>query len=478
MRIMHIEAGRRLYGGARQVGYLIEGLDAAGVDNLLVCARGSGIAAAVRGGACGVGVRDGGGRGGGQRGGGECGGGECGGVPGDEGRGVAARRVAARGVAARGGGECGGGECGGGRGGGVPGGMARGVAERGGGVPGGGQRGDGQRGDGECGGGRGGVPGGVAREVEVVELPMGGDLDMFLAGRLRRLIDLRRPSVVHVHSRRGVDLLGGWCARRAGVPAVLTRRVDDREPAWWARIKYNPYRAVVAISSAVEAQLLDRAGLDPDRVVRVASAVDTERYRPDPAARQRLIAAFGLPAGTCIVGVIAQLIARKGHGLLMDCLPEVLARHPDVRLLCFGRGPLERRLRRRIAAAGLVGRVRLAGFRDDLAELLPGLDMLVHPALREGLGVAVLEAMSAGVPVVAADAGGLPDAIEHERSGLLVKAGNRLALRDGILRMLDDEELRRRLARAGRERVRMRFSVDRMIRRYLEVYNRVLEVPR
>lgn len=359
MRIMHIEAGRHLYGGARQVCYLAEGLAAEGFENILVCARGSEIAGAVHG-------------------------------------------------------------------------------------------------------------------AMVVELPMGGDLDVFWAGPVRKLIRAHAPDVVHVHSRRGADLVGGRSARRADVPAVLTRRVDNREPAWWARFKYRPYSVVAAISSAVESELVDHVGLDSARVVRVASAVDFERYRPESAARDRLAEAFGIPSVSIVVGVVAQLIPRKGHTLLLDCMPEVIARHPEVRVLCFGRGPLERALSRRIAESGQGAHVRLAGFRDDLAELMPGLDMLVHPALQEGLGVAVLEAMSAGVPVVASNAGGIPDIIGHERSGLLFAAGDRHALRGGVLRMLGDEALRLRLARAGRERVKSGFSVQRMSRRYAEVYNRVV----
>lgn len=359
MRIMHVEAGRHLYGGARQVCYLVEGLAAEGLESILVCARGSEIADAVRG-------------------------------------------------------------------------------------------------------------------ATVVELPMGGDLDVFWAGSLRKLIRAHAPDVVHVHSRRGADLVGGRSARRAEVPAVLTRRVDNREPAWWAQLKYRPYSVVAAISSAVESELVDHVGLDRGRVIRVASAVDTGRYRPESSARTRLAETFGIPPESTVIGVIAQLIPRKGHALLLDCLPEATERHPEVRVLLFGRGPLERSLRRRIAARSLSKRVQLTGFRNDLAELMPGLDLLVHPALREGLGVAVLEAMSAGVAVVASDAGGIPDIVEHERSGLLFAAGDSGDLCDAMLRTLGDEALRRRLARAGRERVESRFSVQRMSRRYVEVYNRVL----
>ena len=359
MRIMHIEAGRHLYGGARQVCHLVEGLAVEGFENILVCAKGSEIAGAVV-------------------------------------------------------------------------------------------------------------------DATVVELPIGGDLDVFWAGPLSKLIQARAPDIVHVHSRRGADLVGGRCARRAGAPAVLTRRVDNRELAWWARAKYRPYSVVAAISSAVESELVDHVGVDPGRVVRVASAVDTGRYRPRSTARARLAGTCGMPPEARIVGVIAQLIPRKGHALLLDCLPDVIARHPEVRVLFFGRGPLERALRRQIDKRSLGRQVRLAGFRDDLAKLLAGLDVLVHPALREGLGVAVLEAMSAGVAVVASDAGGIPDIVEHERNGLLFAAGDARGLGDALVRMLDDGAMRPRLARAGRERVKSRFSVQRMSRRYMEVYNRVL----
>ena len=359
MRIMHVESGRHLYGGARQVGYLIKGLEAEGVASVLVCARGSEIAGAVD-------------------------------------------------------------------------------------------------------------------DAEVVELSMGGDLDVLWARALMALIKSHAPSVVHVHSRRGADTVGGRCARRGGVPAVLTRRVDNREPVWWARLKYRPYQMVAAISSAVESELVDRVGLDPARVVKVESAVDTLRYRPDPAARKHLAATFGVPSVSTFVGVVAQLIPRKGHALLLDCLPAVIARHPQVRVLFFGRGPMRRALRQTIAQRGLGDRVRLVGFRNDMADLVPGLDLLVHPASREGLGVAVLEAMSAGVAVVSSDAGGLPDIIQHDRHGLLFESGSGDALQDALLRMLGDEELRRRCAHAARRRIESHFSVERMSRRYTEVYHRVL----
>ncbi len=316
----------------------------------------------------------------------------------------------------------------------------------------------------------------VAQGLEAVctiaELPMHGDLDLGLAYRLRRLLTRLEPDLVHVHSRRGADLFAALAARGRW-PAVLTRRVDHAEFRFWAAAKYASYAALIAISSAVERRLLE-AGVAEARIRRVPSGVDVHRFRPDPAARARLRAAFALPEDAFAIGVVAQLIPRKGHDDLLRWLPALLARRPQVAVLCFGRGRRAGPLERRIAASGLEGRVRLVGFRQELPELLPGLDALFHPARAEGLGVAVLEALAAGVPVVAAAAGGIVDVIEHGVSGLLAAPGDDGAWIDALDRLIADPAERRRLAMAGRGRMEQRFSTARMAEGNLAVYEAVL----
>lgn len=353
MRVMHLETGMHLYGGAAQVRYLIRGLNAEGVDNVLVCPAGSAIAGAA-----------------------------------------AARRV--------------------------------------------------------------------------IEIPVAGDFDVRLFNRLRTVIDEVRPDIVHAHSRRGADWFGGRAAASCGVAAVITRRVDNPEPGFIARLKYRPYRAVIAISRAIEALLVGQVGLAASKVHRIASAVDAAGHRP--GAREKLLAALDLPGETFIVGVVAQLIPRKGHDILLKALPTLVNRHPGLRAVFFGRGPQEERLRERIAESGLSEHVRLAGFREDLPELMPGLDVLVHPVRAEGLGVAVLEGLSAGVPVVATAVGGIVDVIEPAVHGLLVPPDDPAALAAAVERLMDDGAFGARLAAAGRERVEKHFSVGRMTAGHLAVY--------
>lgn len=313
----------------------------------------------------------------------------------------------------------------------------------------------------------------LAAEVpaaDVIRLPMAGDLDIALLARLRREIARVGPDVVHVHSRRGADLYGGWASRLQGRPAVLTRRVDAIETWPIARLKYRPYRFVVAISRAVEAQLTDTLGLDRSKLRVIPSAVDTRRFQPDPAARARLIQEFALAADASIVGVAAQLIERKGHRWLFECLPALLRRHAGLCVLCFGRGPLDRRLKRQVTAMGLQAHVHFAGFRADLPQLLPGLDVLAHPARREGLGLALLEAMSCGVPVVAAPSGGIPDIVDSGVEGLLVPLEDRDEWIQAIDALLTDPARRARMGAAGRERVQRDHGIDLMASRYLDLY--------
>tara|TARA_Y100000590_G_scaffold449962_1_gene588941 strand:- start:798 stop:1874 length:1077 start_codon:yes stop_codon:yes gene_type:complete len=308
---------------------------------------------------------------------------------------------------------------------------------------------------------------------KVIEIPITGDLDIRLPFRLKRLIGFYNPNVVHVHSRRGADIMGGWAARSMAVPAVLTRRVDSRELALLARFKYSLYQAVVAISSAIEQELLVHVGLNKSLVYNIPSAVNTERYSPK-VTRNRLATEAGFQSSNFMIGVVAQLIPRKGHRLLFDCLPELLEQFPQVRVLCFGNGQLENKLKQELLSCGLQSYVRFLGFRTDLIDLLPELDLLVHPAKKEGLGVAVMEAMSAGVPVISSNAGGLPDLLKHEIHGLLFKSDDRHSLLDALRRMISEEGLRHTFKDAARSHALQSFSIKQMSSHYIELYKHVL----
>jgi glycosyltransferase involved in cell wall biosynthesis len=152
----------------------------------------------------------------------------------------------------------------------------------------------------------------------------------------------------------------------------------------------------------------------------------------------------------------------------------VLAKHPRLQVLIFGRGPLEAELRQAISDQGLSGQVRLLGFRDDLPAVLGCLDLLVHPADMEGLGVSLLQASAARVPIIATRAGGMPEAVRDGRNGLLIAPGDVAGLAAAMNRLLDDAALRQTMGQAGRQLVLNEFSIDARCEGNLAVYRRLL----
>lgn len=360
MKVLHLEAGRHLYGGGRQVAYLLDGLTDSPVENLLVCDRSAGMPEII------------------------------------------------------------------------------------------------------------GNP-----RVRFYCWSLRGDLDVGLAWRLRQLLCYEQPDILHIHSRRGElpAMLAGLAAK---VPMIVTRRVDNREPAWQVRWKYSRFRQVIAISQGI-AEVLHRQGLPPAKIRVVPSAVDTDVFRPRrdlPAIRKRL----QIQPGELALAVVAQLIPRKGHSVLFEALARLPSLRPDLAWRCFvfGQGPLNIELQRLSSAMEVRDRIHFAGFQASMAGILPAMDLVVHPAWREGLGVALLESAACGLPIIASRAGGIPEVVRHGSTGLLVPPGDASYLAAAIARLATDRPLRAAMGKAGRRRIVEHYSIDSMTRGNYQVYQQVL----
>jgi glycosyltransferase involved in cell wall biosynthesis len=308
--------------------------------------------------------------------------------------------------------------------------------------------------------------------ADVIAIPVHGDLDAGSGRRFAQVLRKIGPDLMHVHSRRGADVWGGLAARRTNIPAVLSRRVDNPDVALIGSLKYRLYEQVIAISEGIHRQLALQ-GLAGEKLTTVHSAIDAESLESG-WTRAQFLDAFGLSDRHLAVAVVAQLIPRKGHKDILEIWPDVLAKRPNARLMFFGAGPLEQYLKDAVVEYGYSDSVIFAGFRKDLRDFLGCVDLLVHPAHREGLGVCLLEAQAAGIPVVATRVGGIPEAVADGSSGLLVEPENGAALATAILEMLDDESRRHQMGVQGRAHVQQHFSVDAMVAGNLAVYNKVL----
>ncbi len=291
-----------------------------------------------------------------------------------------------------------------------------------------------------------------------------------IRGHLERL----RADVLLCHGYKA-NVLGRLAARGCHIPAVavsrgwtgeclkvrLYERLDRLHLRWMDR--------VVCVSEA-QAAKVRRCRVKPGRLRVIHNAIDTERFTdPDPRYRAKLTRYFRQPR-SAIVGAAGRLSPEKGFEVLVAAAERVLRRDPSVGFVLFGEGPCRERLVRQIKAAGLGGAFALSGFRADLDQFLPHLDVLVLPSYTEGLPNVVLEACAAGVPVVATAAGGTPEVVEDGVNGYLVPTGDAGRLAERIEAVLTAEDRGRTLGFEGRQRVLERFTFAAQARQYLALF--------
>ncbi len=305
----------------------------------------------------------------------------------------------------------------------------------------------------------------AAAGARVVPLGIANHFDLRAALVLRRLAP--GFDVVHFHTARAHALAP--LSRGRGARLVVTRRMDY-VPAGgpYVRFLYNrAVDAVIAISEGVRAALV-RAGVRAERIRVVPSGIDARALAAPPAARAAVRREWGLGDDEVAIVALGALEVRKGHAVLLAAAAGLASAAPRLRYVFCGEGRQAKALAG--AAAALDGAVRLVGFRRDVAACLAAADIVALPSFQEGLGVAALEAMAAGRPVVASRVGGLAEAVVHEETGLLVPPGDPTALAAALARLARDPDLRARLGAAGRARVLARYTATRMAEGTLACY--------
>lgn len=312
------------------------------------------------------------------------------------------------------------------------------------------------------------------RGLEVVPLAPFGEIDLRAGLALRRVVRRERVQVVHAHTGHAVTF-AALAAMSTPARMVLTRRVDFRLrrnlPTRW---KYGRADGIIAISRAAAASL-EASGIPRERIEIIPSGVDLAR-RVAPASRATL-AGLGVPDGAPLVVQISQLDPSKDPLTFVRAMAEVHRRLPEVHALLVGEGKLRPVLEAAIAELGLGHVLHLTGYRRDADALLAAADVATLSSQTEGLGTVILDAMSMGKPIAATAGGGIPEAVEAGRSGLLAPVHDAARLGANIAAILGDRALAERLSAGARARA-AEFSVARTAERTLAVYRRVLAQPR
>jgi L-malate glycosyltransferase len=297
-----------------------------------------------------------------------------------------------------------------------------------------------------------------------------GDLGPFGILGLARALRETRPDVMQLHDPHAVS--AGLVARKlcgSKARVIATRRVDFRLRSLPSRLKYRACDGVIAVSRAI-ADLLRADGVPDSRVRLVYEGVPDRAAVPGGA---EALAALGVPAGSLVVGNVAALTGHKDHATLIEATALLRERLPGVVVVIAGEGELRAPLEAQARVLGLSRNVVFAGFRTDLDRVMPAFTLFCLSSHMEGLGTSLLDAMAFGRPVVATAAGGIPEAVEDGKTGLLVPPRDPRALADALHALLTDEARARAMGAAGRQRFLDRFSAAHMVEETLKTYDEV-----
>jgi glycosyltransferase involved in cell wall biosynthesis len=304
--------------------------------------------------------------------------------------------------------------------------------------------------------------------------------------QLAKIFRAERPAIVHTHSSKA-GILGRWAAWLQRVPIIVHGIHGPSFGPWQSAGANFVFRNIerftarvtthfVAVADAMINQYLAAEIGGRERYTRIFSGFRLEPFlysRNDPGLRAR----YGIAPGDLVIGKIARLFELKGHDDLFEIMPDFLCAFPNARFLLIGGGPWEGRFKEMASAhPTLKSRVIFTGLvpPEEIPALTGVMDILVHLSLREGLPRALPQALAAAKPVVAYDCDGAGEVCISGETGFLVPAHNKTLLLEDLKRLAGDPALRTRLGVTGREFVRERFSVERMIDETEALYKRLL----
>ena len=291
---------------------------------------------------------------------------------------------------------------------------------------------------------------------------------------LTHILRRRRPALLHANSL-AMGRLSGPVAAELGIPSISHLR-DIVKLSAQAASDLNCHARLLAVSNAVRAFHLS-GGLDAAKTHVLHNGIDLEQFRPRPP-NGYLHGELGLPAETALLATIGQIGLRKGQDVLLKAANLLADRLPRMHYLIIGERHSEKAESRKYeqdlhaSAAWLAGRVHFLGRRDDIAELLNEVTLLVHPARQEPLGRVLLEAAAVGAAVVATRVGGTPEIFPPD-GARLVPPDNAESLSEAILELAEDSSLRERLAAAARRHAEERFEIHTAVAGLLDHYQAV-----
>jgi L-malate glycosyltransferase len=315
--------------------------------------------------------------------------------------------------------------------------------------------------------------------LELIPLAPRTEIDLAAAWRLSRVVKRLLPDVIHAHDAHAIAMASlalSFGSPSAAPALIASRRVDFHlRKNSFSRWKHRQVDCFITASEAIR-EMLIADGVAADRTVTVHEGIDVARVVAAPPVNVHQ--AFWLPHRAPVIGNVAALVPHKGQRHLIETASLVVLEVPDARFIILGEGELRQQLERQVRDRHLEKHVLLPGFRTDVLGCIKGFDVFAMSSVTEGLGTSLLDAMACSRPIVATRAGGIPEIVEDGSNGILVEPRDHAAMARAIVRLLNDEGMRRRMGDAGLARVTDRFTVERMVAGTAAVYARVAGRPR
>jgi glycosyltransferase involved in cell wall biosynthesis len=305
-------------------------------------------------------------------------------------------------------------------------------------------------------------------------------LGYFIARRLLKGFEL-----VHInktHPRNSLPAV--VAARRSGARAVVATEhlalvPDSHYPmgrwmiTFLVRCTNRLLDRTIAVSALSRDMLIENYHIAPDSIVAIRNGIDIARF-DDDVGGDAVRAELGFAPNDRVAILVGRFAARKGHSYAMRAMRLASVRVPDLRMIFAGDGELESELRVEAEELGVSDRVLFVGFRRDIPRLLAASDLLLLPSEDECLPLVILEAMSSRLPVIATDVGGISEAVDDGRTGILVRPRDAEGLADAMVEVLGDRDRARAMGLEGRRKVEAEFSLEACSAAVFDVYDELL----
>lgn len=297
-----------------------------------------------------------------------------------------------------------------------------------------------------------------------------------IARQLARLVKKQEIDILHLHDAHA-HTFACMAASVFGMskPLVLSRRVDfPIKKNVFSRWKYNhpAIKAIICVSHFIKG-VLEKDIRQSGKIKVVHSGIDTSRF--SFSKNTKLRNEFEIPDTGPLIANVAAIASHKDYYTFVDTALLIVSSKPDARFLIIGAdGGEQKAIEAYIQKAGLQKHIHLTGFRTDIPEILQGIDLFLFTSKEEGLGTSLLDALASKVPIVATNAGGIPEIVLHEKTGLTANIGDAKSLANAVLRLLDDKAFAKKLSQIGLEHLKS-FSKANTAEKTLAIYNQILK---